>query len=281
METRENLKNAKTIVVKIGTSSLAYAKGGINYERMERLSMVLSNIKNSGKKVILVTSGAVGVGSGILGWDKRPEKTKDKQAAAAVGQAVLMKIYQKFFSEFNQTLAQILLTKDGIEDPTRRNNAYNTIGRLLELGVIPIINENDTVSTDEIEFGDNDTLSANVAALMKADLLVILSDIDGLYTSNPNKDPNARRISTVYEITEDIENAAGTSDSTFGKGGMITKITAAKTCTQAGVNMVIANGKDVTILFDILAGKEIGTLFLGQPKSEFIEAVAECCEMEN
>lgn len=266
MKFRENLIDAKRIVVKIGTSSLAYPRGGINYERVERLAMVLSNLKNSGKEVILVSSGAVGVGTGIMGWKKTPDNTKDKQAAAAVGQAVLMKIYQKFFGEYNQTIAQILLTRDGMEVADRRRNAFNTLERLLEEGIIPIINENDTVSTHEIEFGDNDTLSANVATLVNADLLILLTDIDGLYTANPNTNPHASKISVVYEITNEIERTAGGSASAFGKGGMITKITAAKIATQGGVDMIIAKSDDVSILFKILNGEDTGTMFISAKK---------------
>jgi len=254
-------ENAKKIVVKVGTSTLTYDGGGINIRRVEKLVKVLSDIKNSGKDVILVSSGAIGVGMGMLGIKTRPSCTKDKQALAAIGQCELMNFYSGLFGGYNHKVAQVLLTKDVVCDPVRNENASNTFERLIELGIIPIVNENDVISTEQIEFGDNDTLSATVACLAKADLLVILSDIDGLYDSDPRNNPDARLIEEVEEITPQIEALAGGAGSARGTGGMVTKILAAKTANAAGIDMLINNGSDPMILYDIIDGKKTGTLF--------------------
>lgn len=267
METRKRLKKCKRIVIKIGTSSLTYKNGKLNYAKMEYLARVLSDLKNAGKEVILVSSGAIGIGSERLGCRERPKQIEIKQAVAAVGQAILMQIYEKFFSEYNQVIAQILLTKDVLEDSVKKTNAQNTFAELLNMGVIPIVNENDTIATEEIlesVFGDNDTLSAMVAVLVEADLLILLSDIDGLYTKNPKDYSDGILIDTVNCITDNIEKIAGGKGSSFGTGGMITKISAAKIANNNGIDMVIANGDDLMNIYRILAGEQVGTLFKQQ-----------------
>ena len=253
--------SSNIIVVKVGTSTLTYDGGGINIRRVEKLVKVLSDIKNSGKKIILVSSGAIGVGMGKLGITKRPDCTRDKQALAAIGQCELMNYYSKLFGEYNHNVAQILLTKDAVSDPVRNENAKNTFEKLLSLGIVPIVNENDTVSTEQIEFGDNDTLSATVAALAKASLLIILSDIDGLYDSDPRENENAKLIPIVEKIDDSIIALAGGAGTNRGTGGMITKIHAATASCNAGIDMVIANGSDPDILYEIMEGKPVGTLF--------------------
>ena len=248
------------VVVKVGTSTLAHATGRINIKKIEHLCKVLSDLKNSGHEIILVSSGAIGMGMGKLGLKKRPDDIASKQAAAAVGQCELMYVYDKLFSEYNHTVAQILVTGPDLEETPRRNNFENTLYKLLEMDALPIINENDTVSTDEIEIGDNDTLSAIIASGIKADLLVLLSDIDGLYDKNPKKFTDAKLIPVVTEITPQIiELADGKGD--LGTGGMATKIKAAIIATKAGVDMVIANGSDADLLYGIFAGENIGTKF--------------------
>ena len=254
-------ENAKRIVIKVGTSTLTYDGGGINIRRIEKLTKVISDIKNNKKEVVLVTSGAIGVARGKMGFADRPKCVKDKQALAAIGQCELMNFYSRLFGEYNHNVAQVLLTKDVTTDPVRNENARNTFQRLLEMSVIPIVNENDVISTEQIEFGDNDTLSATVATLIKADLLIILSDIDGLYDSNPKENENARLISVVEKTDSSIEALAGGTGSNLGTGGMITKIHAAKEATANGIDMLIANGADPDVLYDILDGKQIGTLF--------------------
>lgn len=264
MDARKKLREAKRIVIKIGTSSLTHENGRIYYGKMERLARILSDLKNEGKEIVLVSSGAIGIGSERLGWTQKPKQTEMKQAAAAVGQGILMQTYEKFFNEYNQIVAQILLTKDVLEDSVKKTNAQNTFKQLLKMGVIPIVNENDTVATEEIEesvFGDNDTLSAMVSVLIDADLLIILSDIDGLYTKNPKDYDDGVLIDTVEEITKEIEELAGGKGSSFGTGGMITKICAAKIANSNGVDMVIANGDDLKNIIRILNGERIGTLF--------------------
>ena len=248
-------------VVKVGTSTLAYSTGRLNIRHMEKLCRVLSDLKNAGHEVILVSSGAVGMGMGRLSLAERPHDIVTKQAVAAVGQCELMYTYDKLFSEYDHTIAQILLTADDVNDETHRENFIATVGRLLEMGVLPVINENDTVSTAEFGIGDNDTLAAVVAANAKADLLVLLSDIDGLYTADPRSDKSAKLIPFVDEITDGIEAIAGGSGSTLGTGGMATKIRAAKIAGGAGCDTVIANGADPAVLYDIFEGKEIGTRF--------------------
>ena len=249
------------IVVKIGTSTLAHPSGHLNIRRVEQLCKILSDIKNSGHQLIMVSSGAIGMGVGKLGLRSRPADIPTKQAAAAVGQCELMYTYDKLFSEYNHTVAQLLITGDDVKNDARHNNFSNTLNRLLELGVLPIINENDTVSTDEIVIGDNDTLAAIVADSVKADKLVLLSDIDGLYTADPHKDPNAKLISRITAIDDNILALAGGSNGSQGTGGMVTKLQAARICMACGCEMVIANGADPVNLYHILDGKAVGTTF--------------------
>ncbi|MED4283429.1 glutamate 5-kinase [Priestia megaterium] len=265
---RQELQNSKRIVVKVGTSTLTYDNGDINLARIEKLARVLSDLMNAGKEVVLVTSGAVQVGVKKLKLKEKPTSIREKQAAASVGQCELMHIYSKFFGEYSHIVGQVLLTKDVIEDEHVRNNVVNTFEKLIEDKVIPIVNENDTVAIDEIEnivrFGDNDNLSAIVSVLIHADLLVILSDIDGFFDSDPTKKPNSKLMKVIDGITPELENFAGDSGTDVGTGGMVTKLTAAKTATSAGVSLILANGKEPSILRDIIEGQEIGTLFLKQ-----------------
>jgi glutamate 5-kinase len=262
MNFREGLKYKKRIVVKVGTSSLTHKNGRLNFQRIANLAYVLSALRNRDLEVVLVSSGAIGVGAGRIGLVEKPKELAKKQALAAIGQAELMKIYQKFFEEFNQVVAQVLLTKDIVSVPERHQNAKNTILKLLSMGIIPIINENDTISTFEIEFGDNDTLSANVATLIDADLLILLSDIDGLYSADPKKEVSAEIIRTVNEITPELEKLASGTGNSFGTGGMVTKIAAAKICLEAQIDTVITNGNEPAIIFEILEGKDLGTHFI-------------------
>ena len=249
------------IVVKIGTSTLAHPTGHLNIRRVEELCKIISDIKNAGHEVILVSSGAIGMGVGKLGLRERPKDIPTKQAAAAVGQCELMYTYDKLFSEYHHTVAQLLITGDDTKNEKRHQNFTNTLNRLLELGALPIINENDTVATDEIVIGDNDTLAAIVAQSIHADLLILLSDIDGLYTADPHKDPNAVRLHKVTQINDYIKNLAGVSSTTQGTGGMVTKLHAAEICLSCGCAMVIANGSKPANLYDILDGKDVGTTF--------------------
>lgn len=250
------------IVVKVGTSTLAHAGGLLNIRRVEELCKVLSDLKNAGNDVILVTSGAIGMGTGKLQLKSKPTDIAGKQAAAAVGQCELMYTYDKLFSEYNHTVAQLLMTGDDFDHADRYSNFINTMNKLLEFSALPIINENDTVSTDEIKVGDNDTLSAMVAVSVNADLLILLSDIDGLFTSDPHKDPDATLISVVSEINNEIRSLAGGEGSSLGTGGMKTKIRAAEICTAKGCDMVIANGDKPSVLYDIVDGKSVGTRFI-------------------
>jgi glutamate 5-kinase len=263
---RSKLKNKRRIVVKVGTSTLSYKNGRLNFQRIANLSYVLSTLRSRRYEVLLVSSGAIGVGAGRIGMIGKPKDLAIKQALAAIGQAELIKIYQKFFEEFNQFVAQVLLTKDIVTIPDRHQNARNTLLNLLNMGIIPIINENDTISTYEIEyggnFGDNDTLSANVATLVNADLLILLSDIDGLYSADPKKESGAEIIHSVETITPELEQLASGTGSSFGTGGMITKIAAAKICQDANIDTVIINGSDPARIFDVLEGSEIGTHFV-------------------
>jgi len=252
------------IVVKVGTSTLAHATGHLNIRHVEELVKVLSDLKNAGHEMILVSSGAIGMGVGKLNLPGKPADMPTKQAAAAVGQCELMYTYDRLFSQYNHTVAQILLTGEDIDHEDRRTNFENTMSRLLELGALPIINENDTVATAEIKVGDNDTLGGIVACCVKADLLVLLSDIEGLYTADPRKDPNATLISVVEEVTPAIEALAGGAGSSLGTGGMATKLRAAKMVTAAGCDMIIANGENPNYLYDIVDGKATGTRFLGK-----------------
>jgi glutamate 5-kinase len=272
MNYRESFKSKKRIVVKIGTSSLSYKNGRLNFQRIAKLSFVLSALRNRDLEIVLVSSGAIGVGAGRIGLVEKPTELAKKQALAAIGQAELMKIYQKFFEEYNQFVAQVLLTKDIVTLPERHRNAKNTMLKLLSMGIIPIINENDTISTYEIEFGDNDTLSANVAELIDADLLILLSDIDGLYSADPKVETNAEIIRTVDTITPELEKLASGAGTSFGTGGMVTKIAAAKICLSANIDTVITNGNDPAIIFDILEGKNIGTHFVAKKTSILIQS---------
>ena len=254
------------IVVKVGTSTLAHATGLLNIRRVEKLCAVMSDLKNAGHELVLVSSGAIGMGVGKLSLGSRPTDIPTKQAAAAVGQCELMYTYDKLFTEHNHTVAQVLLTGADLQHEGRRTNFHNTMYRLLELGVLPIINENDTIATDEIVIGDNDTLGAIVATNIGADLLILLSDIDGLYTADPHTDPTATLVPTVERVTPEIEAAVGGAGSKLGTGGMQTKLFAAKMVTAAGIDMVIANGEDPDVLYDIVAGDKVGTRFLAEGK---------------
>ena len=254
------------IVVKVGTSTLAHATGRLNIQRMERLCRVLSDLKNAGHEIILVSSGAIGMGVGKLNLPGRPADMPSKQAAAAVGQCELMYTYDKQFTEYSHTVAQLLLTGADIKSEQRSRNVRNTLSRLLELGALPIINENDAVATDEIgvenTIGENDSLSAIVAAAIGADLLVLLSDIDGLYDKDPRRHPDARLIPTVERVDDELFTLAEDSSTGLGTGGMITKLRAAAIATEAGCEMVIANGSKPEVLYDIAAGRPAGTRFL-------------------
>ncbi|MCX7708325.1 MAG: glutamate 5-kinase [Clostridia bacterium] len=267
---REEIKKAKRIVIKVGTSTLTYDTGKVNFSRIDKLARIMSDLLNQGKELVLVSSGAIGVGVGKLKLKEKPKTVREKQAVAAVGQCELMHIYSKFFSEYGHIVGQILLTRDVVEYNSGRHNVINTFETLIENGIVPIVNENDSVSIDEIEygekrvFGDNDTLSAIVAELVKADLLIILSDINGFYDSDPRENTKAKIISVIEEITPEVENCAGGAGSKRGTGGMTTKVSAAKIATAAGVNMVIANGDTPEFIMDIIDGKDIGSLFVAK-----------------
>ena len=252
------------IVVKVGTSTLAHSTGRMNIRHVEELVKVLSDLKNAGHEMILVSSGAIGMGVGKLNLPGKPSDMPTKQAAAAVGQCELMYTYDRLFLQYNHTVAQILLTGEDVDDTERRQNFENTMERLLELGALPVINENDTVATAEIKVGDNDTLGAIVARCVKADLLVLLSDIEGLYTADPRKDPSAKLIPVVEEVTPEIEALAGGVGSGLATGGMATKLRAAKMVAQVGCDMIITNGEHPEVLYDIAEGKDVGTRFLGR-----------------
>nr|WP_294489111.1 glutamate 5-kinase [uncultured Anaerosporobacter sp.] len=270
MNKREFLRDKKRIVIKIGSSTITHpTTGSLNLMKMEQLVRVLTDLRNQGKEVVLVSSGAIAVGRKTLGLIEKPTQTKTKQACAAVGQANLMMVYQKLFGEYNQVPAQILMTKYTMINDISRTNARNTFEELLHYGVIPIVNENDTVSTDELEleFGDNDTLSAIVASVIDADLLILMSDIEGLYTDDPHKNPDAKFIDVVEELTEELCSMGKGSSSSVGTGGMATKLSAAKIATNSGTDMLIVNGENVYIINDIMEGKSVGTLFK-QHKSE-------------
>ncbi len=249
------------IAVKVGTSTLAHANGFLNIRQVEGLCKVLSDLKNAGHEVILVSSGAIGMGVGKLSLKSRPKDMPTKQAAAAVGQCELMYTYDKLFSEYNHTVAQILITGDDVEHADRLSNFQNTLFRLLELHALPIINENDSIATQEIVIGDNDTLSAIVAIAAQADMLILLSDIEGLYTADPRRDQSARLIPLVEDLTPEIFALAGGAGSELGSGGMETKLRAAQMVTQRGIDMIITNGAHPEILYDIVDGKSVGTRF--------------------
>ena len=262
---RRSIVESKRIVIKVGTSTITYENGRMNLRNIERLSRAISSLMNQEKEVILVTSGAIGVGIGCLDMKEKPTIMRDKQAVAAVGQCELMNVYSRCFAEYSYVVAQILLTKDDLDDPITKDNITNTFEALIEKGIVPIVNENDTVSTTEIlhngTFGDNDTLSAHVAALVGADLLIILSDIDGLYDSNPRENEEAQRIPMVCEIDQAMLDSAGGAGSKLGTGGMQSKIMAMILATSAGIGGVIAEGSQSQILEDILEGADIGTYF--------------------
>jgi len=252
------------ITVKIGTSTLAHSTGRLNIRRVEELVKVLSDLKNAGHEIILVSSGAIGMGVGKLSLSERPKDIPTKQAAAAVGQCELMYTYDKLFSEYNHTVAQLLMTGSDFKSADRHSNFNNTMDRLLELGTLPVINENDTVATEEIAVGDNDTLSALVAVSVKADLLILLSDIDGLYTADPHKNPDAQLIHEIHELTPEVLSLGGGAGSSQGTGGMKTKLSAAQICLEAGCDMVIANGENPQLLYAIADGQSVGTRFFAK-----------------
>lgn len=261
MKNREHLKDKKRIVVKVGTSTLTYPNGKINLSRISKLAWVLTDLRNRGKEIVLVSSGAITVGAERLKLTERPKEIRDKQAASAVGQAILMQMYENFFMEYNQVIAQVLLTKDVIEDENRKENARNTFFSLFEMGVIPIVNENDTVSVEELGFSDNDALSSYVACLTDCELLIILSDIKGLYDSDPRINPDAVLIEEVTEINDNIICLAGDTKSKHGTGGMTTKLTAAKMATEYGIDVIISSGEEPADIFKILDCEKKGTLF--------------------
>lgn len=251
----------KRIVVKVGTSTLTHKNGKINIKQMEKLVRVIAELVNAGNQVILVSSGAVGVGVGKIGLSEKPSEIRKKQALAAIGQASLVSMYDRFFSEYGYNAAQVLLTKYVFDNKEKYNNTKNAFITMLEYGVIPIVNENDVVSTEELEFGDNDTLSAYVALLVDADLLVIMSDIDGLYSADPSENSDAKIIETVEKITDKILMSAGGAGSRRGTGGMKTKLHAAEIVMENGIDMIITNGKRIENLYDISDGKKTGTYF--------------------
>ena len=276
-----NLSDKKRIVIKLGTTTITHeSTGSLDLLKLEKLVRIITDLHNQGKEIVIVSSGAIAVGRRALNMNEKPKTKSLKQACAAVGQARLMMVYQKLFAEYNQVPAQILLTKYTIINDISCENARNTINELLSLGVIPIVNENDTVSTDEIElpinesktsfaFGDNDSLSALVTALVDGDLLILMSDIDGLYTDDPHKNADAKFISTVDKLDDNILAMAHGSASDFGTGGMATKLIAAKIATESGADMIIANGEDITCISDIIDGKDIGTIFKANKKEDF------------
>lgn len=267
---RAALKEKKRIVIKIGSSSLTHPEtGDLNLRKIEQLVRVLSDLRGQGREVILVSSGAIAAGRQALGFNERPRLLEEKQAFAAVGQARLMMVYQKLFAEYNQTAAQILMTKNTVTNPQSRFNAHNTFNELLKLGTIPIVNENDTVATDEIQFGDNDRLSAIVAALVEADILILMSDIDGLYTDDPNKNPDAAFIPLVRELTPELQAMGKGASSSVGTGGMSAKLAAAQIATGSGSDMLIANACDLNVIYRILEGEECGTLFTVHENKDF------------
>lgn len=270
MNIRETLKEKNRIIIKIGSSSLTHPQtGALDLTKLEILIREICNIRNMGKDVILVSSGAIAVGSRSVGFHGKPQRLEEKQACAAIGQAQLMMIYQKLFSEYGYMAAQVLMTKNTITDDESRANAYNTFQELLKLGAIPIVNENDTVSTYEIQFGDNDTLSALVASLVGADLLILLSDIDGLFTDDPHKNPKAKFIHIVEKLDEKLMSMGKGTSSLVGTGGMSTKLSAAKIATTSGADMIIANGENFHIIHKLLQGRDYGTLFLGKKDHTF------------
>lgn len=270
MNYRALLKDKKKIVIKIGSSSLLHEEtGGVDFRKLEKLVRIVCDLKNQGRDVVLVSSGAIAVGFQALGLRTKPKTVSLKQACAAVGQAQLMMIYQKLFMEYNHKAAQVLLTFDAITDNERRRNAENTLTELLQQDVIPVVNENDTVATEEIEFGDNDTMSAIVAHLIKADLLVLLTDIDGFYTDDPHKNKDAVKLSVVEKITDDLKGMAKGSVTSYGTGGMATKIAAARIATDSGSDMAILDASDLSLIHALIDGEDVGTLFLAHDSEDF------------
>ncbi len=261
---REALKQAKRIVIKIGTSSLVHASGKMNLRRIEKLARVISELMNQGREIILVSSGAIGVGAEALKLRERPSTVSGRQAAAAVGQVHLMQVYSRLFAEYGYNVAQILLTRDTVDAPEAKQNAVNTFTGLIEMHVLPVVNENDTIAVDEIKFGDNDNLSSIVARITGADLLIILTDIDGYYKDNPADRPDAEMYHNITDLSEAIETAAGGAGSRLGTGGMLTKVHASRLAAAAGIHAVIANGSDPEILYRILDGEDVGTMFVGK-----------------
>ena len=259
---RSGITDVRRIVVKVGTSSLVHKNGKMNLKRIEKLARVVSELKNQGREVILVSSGAIGVGTEALKLPEKPSTVSGRQAAAAVGQVQLMQVYSRLFAEYGYNVAQILLTRDTMDAAEARQNAVNTFTALLDMGVLPVVNENDTIAVDEIKFGDNDNLSSIVARITKADLLVILTDIDGYYKDNPNVCPDAEMYHTVTDLSEAIEAAAGGAGSKLGTGGMLTKVHAARLAASEGIWAVIANGQEPEVLYKILDGEDVGTAFV-------------------
>ena len=268
-----DFNNVSRVVVKVGSSTLTYENGRMNFSCIDHLARSISSLSNAGTQVVLVSSGAISVGTGKLNLQQRPTRMRDKQATAAVGQCELMHIYSKFFAEYGYPVAQILLTRDDVKGETRKRNIENTFEALLEKHIIPVVNENDTVSVDEIEagesgsFNENDTLSALVTVMVKAQLLIILSDIDGFYDCNPRDNPNAQRFDVIRDITPDLWACAGGTGSSRGTGGMATKLNAAEIVTRAGSSMVLASGENPAVILDILKGLPAGTLFVPSPAS--------------
>ena len=275
MKSNRHMGNVLRIVVKIGTSSLMHSNGKLNLQAIDQLSYTLTGLVNEGKQVILVSSGAIGAGMGQLGLTTRPEEIPKQQALAAIGQSELMTVYQQRFATYGQKISQVLLTHDVLDYPQSREYVHNTIEQLLNWGIIPVVNENDTVAVDELDhrttFGDNDQLSAIVAVRSHADLLIMLSDIDGFYTGNPHQDPNAQLIKELHQVTDDSLNRAGGAGTVFGTGGMATKLKAAANILRHNQMMVLANGANPSIIFDIMNGEEIGTLFISENNSEELD----------
>ena len=263
-ELKKKIMDAQTIVVKVGTSTITHANGSMDFHLMEKLVRVLADLRSDGRNIVLVTSGAIGVGRFRMGMSERPSSLPQKQALAAIGQVSLMYIYSKFFSEYGQVAAQVLITGDVVDDELKKQNTYNTFCTLLDYGVIPIVNENDTVATEEIEpyFGDNDTLSAVVAELIDADLLILLSDIEGLYDKNPKTHENASLIPIIYDVRSQVIHGVEDTNNDLGTGGMKTKIGAARISCAASIPMIITNGDDPDHIYEILEGKDVGTLFV-------------------
>lgn len=270
MNFRDKLKDCKKIVLKVGTSTLTYSNGQLNLQRIEKISRQLADLHNQGLEVLLVTSGAIGVGASKMGYKNVPKTIPEKQALAAIGQGALLHIYEKVFAEYGKIVAQVLLSREDLDERMRYLNATNTLLAILKMKAIPIINENDTVAVEEIKFGDNDTLSAMVAALVDADLLIILSDVEGLYDCDPRNNEQACLQSEIYEISEDMENNSRNRGTHFSSGGMLTKLKAAKICMLSSVPMVIANSSHENVIRRIVEGENLGTLFM--PREEKMDA---------